>query len=99
VSAPAADQLGLTLGMNISHVRLQTLPRAEGLLAETTGNQDIGMFRLFVFVQLGLSSESGQTFMTGNCLLLRMNYQGMFCELTVSSKGLLTISTLERSLV
>ena len=59
MSAPAADQLGLTLGVNISHVRLQTLPRAEGLLTETTGNQDIGMFRLFVFVQLGLSSESG----------------------------------------
>ena len=52
-----------------------------------------------MFVQLGLGGESGQTFIAGNCLLLGMNNQGMFSELTVCSKGLLTIPTLERSLV
>ena len=50
VATAAADQLGLTFVVNISHVRLQALAGAEGLLAETTGHQDVGMFGLFVFV-------------------------------------------------
>jgi hypothetical protein len=100
VTTGAADQLGLgALVMNISHVGLQALAGAEGLLAETAGNQNVGMFRLFVFVQLRLGGESGQTFITGNSLLLRMNNQGMFSELTVCSKCFLAIFTLEWSLV
>ena len=99
MATAAADQLGLTLVVDISLVGLQTLAGAEGLLTVTTGNQDIRVFRLFVFVELGLCVERGQTFIAGYCLLLRMNNQGMFSELTVSSEGLLTISTLERSLV
>ena len=102
MAAAATDQLGLTLVVDISLVGLQALAGAEGLLAVTAGNQDIGMFGLFVFVELGLSVEGGQTFIAGNCLLLRMNNQGMFSELTVGPKGLprrRTIPTLERSLV
>ena len=53
VTTGAADQLGLgALLVNISHVGLQALAGGEGLLAETAGNQNVGMFRLFVFVQL-----------------------------------------------
>ena len=70
VATAAADQLGLTFVVNISHVGLETLGGGEGLLAETAGDQDVGVFRLFVFVKLGLSVERGQTFITGNCLLL-----------------------------
>ena len=50
VATAAADQLGLTLVVDISHVGLQARGGGEGLLTETTGNQDIGMFGLFVFV-------------------------------------------------
>ena len=99
MATAAADQLGLTLVVDISLVGLQTLAGAEGLLTVTTGNQDIRVFRLFVFVELGLCVERGQTFIAGNCLLLRMNNQGMFSELTVCPKGLRTIATLERSFI
>ena len=44
VATAAADQLGLTFVVNISHVGLQARGGAEGLLTETTGDQDIGMF-------------------------------------------------------
>ena len=44
VTTAAADQLGLTFVVNISHVGLQARGGAEGLLTETTGDQDIGMF-------------------------------------------------------
>ena len=50
VATAAADQLGLTFVVNISHVGLETLGGGEGLLTETTGDQDIGVFRLLVFV-------------------------------------------------